>query len=197
MSGWGWKPVLFFVKLWQRWVRRDMDKNTQGEVLLRPHLCPRRSIFLVDSCVHSKAGLAPRYGARNQTRELGISSSPHYSSDTEQQEKGRKVVGTTSCVPPTPSFLTVKGEGVFGRVSLHIKQPEGSQGRGRRSMSAADEMTENSGTCLVATRSAMEESIADSSFLYIIHENRKTEPIISEWCRCPANPMTVARGHFN
>lgn len=47
-------------------------------------------------------------------------------------------------------------------------------------MSAADEMTENSGTCLVATRSAMEESIADSSFLYIIHENRKTEPIISE-----------------
>lgn len=84
------------------------------------------------------------------------------------------------CPLPTPSFLTIKGEGVFERVSMHIKQPEGSRGRGRRSVSPADEMTENSGTCLVATRSAMEESIADSSFLYIIHENRKTEPIISE-----------------
>lgn len=83
------------------------------------------------------------------------------------------------CPLPTPSSLTIKGEGGFERVSMHIKQPEGSRGRGRRSVSAADEMT-NSGTCLVATRSAMEESIAESSFLYIIHENRKTEPIISE-----------------
>lgn len=66
-----------------------------------------------------------------------------------------------------------------------------------RSVCAADEMTANSGTCLVAIPSAMEESISNSSFLYIIHENRKTEPITSEWCRCPANLMTVASGHFN
>lgn len=106
MSGWDWKPILFFVKLWQMWAHRDMDENTQGEVLLRPHLCPGRSIFLVILCAHSKAGLAPRDGARNQTRELGISSSPHYSSDTEPQGKGRKVVGTTSCAPsPPPVFL--------------------------------------------------------------------------------------------
>lgn len=72
--------------------------------------------------------LGPQDGARNQTRELGISSSPHYSSDMERQGKGRKVVALL-LVPPAlaPSFLTVKGEGVFGRVSMHIKQPEGSQ----------------------------------------------------------------------
>lgn len=64
--------------------------------------------------------------------------------------------------------------------------------RRRRSVKAADEMPENSGTCLVAIPSAMEESISNSCFLYIIHKNRKTELITSESCCCPASLMTVA-----
>lgn len=54
------------------------------------------------------------------------------------------------------------------------------RGKGGRSVRATDEMTENPGPCLVAILSAMEESISNSCFLYIIHENRKTEPITSE-----------------
>lgn len=81
-----------------------------------------------------------------------------------------------------PIFLLSRekqGWGVFGRVSVPSKQPEVARRRGRRSAAAADEMTENSGTCLVARPSAVEESTSDSSLLYIIHENRKTA-IISE-----------------
>lgn len=64
--------------------------------------------------------------------------------------------------------------------------------RGGSSVRAAHEMTENSGTCLVAIPSAMEESISNSSFLYIIHKNRKAQPITSESYRCPVNLMTIA-----
>lgn len=105
--------------------------------------------------------------------------------------------------PPPPAALFPYYGGRRGdRASLEGSPcMAGSQKAARRrqgrSVCAADEMTANSRTCLVAIPSAMQESISNSSFLYIIHENRKTEPITSEWCRCPANLMTVASGHFN
>ena len=80
--------------------------------------------------------------------------------------------------PPGPQFSYCQGRGCLWK-GLHAYQVAWRRGR-LSSLSAADERMENSGTCLVATRSAMEESTADSSFLYIIHENRKAEPIISE-----------------
>ena len=143
---------------------------------------PKEKHFLGRLLRTQQGRLGQQDGARNQTHELGISSSPHYSSDMEQQGKGRKVGGTTSCAAPRPPVFLLSRERVFLEGSPCISSSQKVAWRRGKlsSVSAADERMENSGTCLVATRSAMEESTADSSFLYIIHENRKTEPIISE-----------------
>lgn len=85
--------------------------------------------------------------------------------------------------PPHLGFLTIevrRGDRVSLEGSPSMAGSQEVASRGRRFVGAADEVAEHSGTCLVAIPSAMEESISNSSFLYIIHENRKTQPITSE-----------------
>lgn len=182
--------------------KRKWKKHKQADILFQPSPVPKGKNFLGrhlgtewDWLAHTGQGQESNPWTRHQQLL-------HCSFDMGQQWKGRKVADTAPCLstptPPFPYYQGRRGDRVsLGGSPCMAGSQKVARRRGGRSVRAEDEMTENSGTCLVAIPSAVEESISNSSLLYIIHENRETELITSESCCCPANLMTVAWGHFN
>lgn len=172
-----------------------MDENTQGEVLLRPHLCPGGAFLGRPLCTQqggSSYGMGPGIKPGNLASVAPTLLLWHGATRRRKEGGGHRFL----CPLPTPSSLTIKGEGGFERVSMHIKRQKVAGEREEGPWVPRMKWRIQGPVCS-ATRSSHGRIHCRAPSYTLFTENRKTEPIISEWCRCPANPMTVARGHLS